>query len=71
VPRKNLGEPLTAALRTASRCSSRLTTGQAVSVGAKAALEQRVAVEMEMLRRDRRGDVRGCIGDELGRLAWW
>ena len=28
VPRKNLGEPDTAALRTARRCSSRLTTGR-------------------------------------------
>src|SRR3546814_11193456 len=42
-----------------------LRNGQAIGVRADAADEHRVAVDVEMLRRDRRGDIGGGARDEL------
>ena len=57
VPRKNLGDPDVAALRSASRCVFALGNRQAIGVRPDPADEHGVAVDVQVLRRDRCRDV--------------
>jgi len=69
VPRKNFGLPEVAAARRASRCRSRLATGQAVKVRPKAALEQGVAVDVQVVGGDRGGQRCRALRHELRRIG--
>ena len=69
VPRKNFGEPEVGGAAHRQPVPLALGHRQAISVRAEPAVEHRVAVDDEMVRRDRRGDVRPGAFDEGHRLG--